>query len=135
MKKDKNKNKAELIAELDILRSQRRASIMAPVLNNAIMWTGIVAVVFMAHLSIKALAGETTDANIVVDFMASATFSMTISVSFGAFGTIYGLRQRSLRRSTTGRQEGRIRELEELIDSKRSSSGLQKDGRTNPKDT
>ena len=130
----KKKTRAELEAELRLLKSQRAAAAWASVLNSLIKWTGATAIAYCGYLSIDTLAGKTTAADIGVELLANIRLSEVFAYLFGVGAVGYGLAQRQLRRSTVERLQGRVRTLEQVRDSGRTSSGLTPRGDTHPKD-
>jgi len=133
-KMSNKKSRAELAAENKILRRSQGVGSLAIVANNLIKWGGLVAISYFIYLSIDSLAGETTAADIGIGLLADIKLSDAAAWVFGGSGTVYGLRQRTLRRSTIERLQARIKELEKAIDPKRTSSGLTTRGETHPMD-
>lgn len=107
---------------------------LASVLNGMFKWGGIAAACGFLYLSIDTLAGQTTNADIGVRLLADVKLSEVFAYIFGSGAVAYGWRQRSLRKSTIERLQGRIRSLESILDPDRSSSGLTTRGDTPPKD-
>lgn len=130
----KKPSRADLEAELRVMRRQRNGGAVASVLNNLIRWAGVVAIAGFAYLSIESLAGETTNADIGIRFAGNIKLSEVFAFLFGGGGVAYGLRQRTLRKSTIDRLQERIRRLEENKDPSRTSSGLTTKGDTHPND-
>lgn len=87
-----------------------------------------------ARDAVIALAGKTTNANVLLEFFGH--LEVTVAIAWGAAATaaIWGYRERSLRRSTTKRLSTQIEDLELLVDPGRTSSNLSRTGQTNPKD-
>lgn len=95
------------------------------------------ALVLIAHEGAEVLieyAGKQTSADIAMSFFGDLKVSITLSLIVGIFGGAYGLLQRKLRKDTVERLQGRIQELESVIDSRRSSSKLTKRGETRVED-
>ncbi len=128
------KTKKDLEIELKILKAQRFSESLAYILNNAFKWISLTSIPFFTYLSIKELAGNTTFANIAVNFLANWSVSITFSVATGVAGVVYGARQRKLRKDSVERLQDRIKYLEEFIDKNRSSSNLTPQGNTRPED-
>ena len=126
--------RAELEAENKFLKRHRNSRSVASIINNLIRWGGVVGVSYFIFLSIEALAGETTAADIGINLLADVRLSEVFAVLFGGGGVIYGIRQRSLRRSAVERLQGRVKKLEKQEDPGRTSSGLTPRGDTHPKD-
>ena len=134
MAKKKNPTREELIAENSLLKRQRNVHPIASVLNNLVRWGGLVLISYFIYLSVDALSGQKTVADIGVRFFGEISISTAVAWIFGIGGAGYGLRQRSLRRETTEKLQGRIKHLEKHYDPGRSSSGLTERGETHPKD-
>lgn len=82
----------------------------------------------------RELAGRNTEASIVFEMLNSVNLSVSISWVFGVCGVACAVAERNLRKQAIQRYYERVRALEELIDSKRTSSNLARGGQTNPKD-
>lgn len=117
-----------------MLRQLRASEGWVSVLNNLIKWGGLFGISFCAYLSVTALAGTTTAADIGIKFLADVRVSEAVAWIFGGSGVAYGLRQRKLRRDTVERIQPRVEGLEKQIDPGRSSSKLTKRGETPPED-
>jgi hypothetical protein len=130
----KKKTLADYKAENRILRRTHISVSIASVINTLIRWAGIVGIVYCIYLSINALAGRQTIANIAVNFLGSLTVSKSVAYILGGGGVIYGVAERKLRQRTIKRLQGRIQQLETARDPKRTSSRLTERGETNPSD-
>lgn len=120
--------------ELDYELRARQTDRYAAVAETAVRAFALVAVFGFIYLTANTLAGKVTWAQIGVNLLAQATVSETVAWIFGLCGTLYGLRQKKLRRDTIQTQSGRIIELEQRLDPKRSSSKLSERGTTRPED-
>ncbi len=129
-----SKTNAELRAENRLLRGANSANAIASVLITAIKWVGLIAIARYGYLSIAALAGKKTLADIGVSFLSDVRISEAFAWTAGVGGMGYGLQQRRLRHRTIERMGGRISDLERQHDPKRSSSSLTRRGATNPLD-
>ncbi len=127
-------SRAALEAEIRFLRQGQNSRTVASIANNLIRWAGLGVIAYFAYRSIDALAGKETTANVMVNFLASIKANQWAAWIAGGGGTIYGLRQRSLRRKTIARLQKRNTDLESKIDPNRTSSGLTERGETDPKD-
>lgn len=87
-----------------------------------------------AYLSINALAGHHTAADIVVKFLGNISVSNGLAYALGGSGLGYGALQHWLKKTTVKSLEGRIHQLEGTIDPNRTSSQLTTQGETNPED-
>lgn len=130
----RKKSVPELQAENRVLRRFRFTEGVASVLNRAIAWVGIVLLARYGYLTVAALAGKTTAADIGIKVLGDVRVSEVLAWLFGGGGIAYGLGQRKLRRDTIERQAERVRSLEEKVDPRRSSSKLTKRGTTRPED-
>lgn len=130
----KQKTAAELRAENRLLRQMRTSEGIVSVFNNLIRWGGVVAISYFTYLSITALAGEQTAADIGIKFLADVRVSEALAWVLGGSGVAYGLRQRKLRRDTVERITARVERFEKELDPSRSSSELTTRGETRPED-
>ncbi len=130
----RNKSKGQLEAELKVLRKARFSEGTVSVILSFIRWGAIVLIVRYAYLSIEALSGKTTLADIVVQFLSGVKVSVAIAWTFGIGGLAYGWKQRKLRRDTVERLQKRIQALESKVDLNRTSSQLTPRGDTRPED-
>lgn len=129
-----NKSRNQLESELQLIKNQRRADNITTVINNLIKWAGLVAIFYIAYLSIVALSGKYTVADIGINILANVTISQALAWIFGTGGILYGVRQRLLRRKNVERLQQRIKDLEKGYDPRRTSSGLTTRGDTHPGD-
>lgn len=128
------KTRAELEAELRLLRRSRSGDGVVSVINNAIKFGSIVAVFYIIFLMVDALAGKTTDGNIIIEFVSKFEVNKWLAYILGGGGVTYGLAQKRLRRNTVQRVQPRVQKLEKKIDKRRSSSNLTARGETQPED-
>jgi hypothetical protein len=84
--------------------------------------------------SVRELAGRETKSNIAVEFINHVEVSITLAWMWAAGATLYGLKERQLRKRTIKHMQQHKRALEDSIDPKRSSSELDEDGSNNPGD-
>ncbi len=119
---------------LSITRINAITNFLTAVSVNAIRWGSICAIAYFAYLSVDALAGKATFAKIAVEFLANITVKHTVAYSFGIFGTIYGWRQRHLRKKRIAQLAQQNERLEKLIDKHRTSSKLPPTGNTREED-
>lgn len=128
------KSKTQLEAELKVLRSVKTSEGITHVLLALIRWGGILGIARYAYLSIRALAGKNTGADIGVQFFANIDVSIAIAWGVAGGCILYGARQRKLRKDTVERLMGRIQTLEGQLDPNRTSSKLTLRGDTRPED-
>ena len=128
------KSKMQLETELRLLRQSKASEGIVQVVTSAIRWGAIVLIVRYGYLSIEALSGQQTLADIGVNFLTHIKVSVAVAWSVAAGGVLYGMKQRKLRRDTVERLQKRNQELESRIDPNRSSSELTSRGDTRPED-
>jgi hypothetical protein len=119
------KTRAELQAENRLLRRNSTIEAVAGLLSHFLTVSGFVVVAYFFNESIHALAGQKTDANIAVRFLANVQVSEVLAWVLGGAGLSYGVLQKRLREKTASRQGKRLRELESEIDPARSSSEIE----------
>ena len=134
MRLAKPKTRIQIEAELRALRGSRAAEGWVLIVTSAIRWGAIVLLARYGYLSIEALAGQTTMADIGVGFFGKIEVSIAVSWALAAGGVVYGLKQRKLRRDTVEKLHVRIKSLEISLDRKRSSSELTPRGDTKAED-
>ncbi len=130
----KKKSRTELEEENNFLRRARSSSAFASVANNLIRWGGLVVIFYWVYRSVAVLAGNTTVTSIGLGVFSDVKLSDLFGYLFGGSGVAYGLAQKRLRRRKVHHLQRRIKDLESLLDPKRSSSGLTTHGDTHPKD-
>ncbi len=101
-------------------------------IRYAIKYFSIAISIYFIGQALQPFAGQETFINIFISFLADVKFAVAITLSGAACA--WAIVERSLRRRKTDKLQGRIIELESLIDPDRSSSGLMTNGTTNPKD-
>ena len=131
----RQKSKAELQAEIRLLKKYSVAEAVSSVLQTIARWTGGVLIAYFGFRTVQALAGQVTLAHIGLRFLADLKVSEAVAWLFGGSGLVLAARQRKLRRDTVERLERRIRELENAIDPRRTSSRLTPRGETRPEDS
>ncbi len=128
------KSRAALEAENKLLRKYKVSESIANVMNTVIKWSALVWIVKYGYLSILALAGQITKADLGVNLLANEAFAKVVAVIFAFGGIGYGLNERRLRKNTVEGLSSRVQELEGMVDESRSSSQLTPRGDTHPKD-
>jgi len=118
----RNKSKAELEAENRFLRKGDRVVSFTAIFTQLVKTGGLVAIAYMGYLSIAALSGKSTKANILVSLLGDMRSSQTLSWVLTAGSVSYGAAQAKLRKRAEKRLGDRVKELEQVIDSGRSSS-------------
>lgn len=129
-----NKSKAQLEAELKLLKRAKLGDQIAGSIRSLMAWGGAVLIARYGYLSIEALAGLSTDAKIGVSFLGDFRISETLAWLLGGSGAYYGWRQRGLRKSTVEQMTAHNRKLEARLDRSRSSSNLTPQGNTREED-
>lgn len=125
---------AALKAENRVIRRNHIATSIASIVNRAIPWAVILGIARYFYLSIGALAGKETSANILLKFLANIAISQYLAYALAGGGILYGWRQRSLRQKTVVHLQSRNQKLEAARDPQRSSSLLTERGETHPRD-
>lgn len=103
-------------------------------IRSAVRWLGITGIGFAIAYALTGMAGKQTNV------MLSAVFSVAADVKFVATLTLAGAAcawaaaERYMRVTAVKRLTDRNKDLETQIDPERSSSGLTRDGKTNPRD-
>jgi hypothetical protein len=110
--------------ELEALRIQQWAKLLALAIRFGVLGF----IVYCAGDALKALAGQTTVAQIAVKMLANQGFSSALAWLFGIGGIGYGYRERRLRHRDTKRLADRVRDYEVAIDLGRRSSRLRSQG-------
>lgn len=128
------KSKAQLEAELRVLKRSRTAEGIISTIQATIKYGAIVWISYYAYLSISDLAGKRTFADIGLNFLANFKVTVVLAWIVGIVGIVYGKAQNKLRKDTVERLQSRIALLEGKIDPSRSSSKLTTRGETNPED-
>lgn len=93
------------------------------------LWIGVA---YFAYLSVNALAGEATLVDVSLLYTKKASSLWWAGLAGAA--VMWALVERKLRRRKSRSMGDHIKQLENMIDSRRSSSGLRPDGTTNPED-
>jgi hypothetical protein len=100
--------------------------------RTVIRWAGLCMLMYLFMAGLAPLAGKET----VVSFALSilADFKFALSVALAGAATAWALVERKLRQRKTEYFQDRIRRLETQVDPRRSTSGLTREGKTNPND-
>jgi len=154
----KNKTKAELNAEVRLLKAHGFGNNVTKVFRDFIMYGSFLGIAYFTYLSIDTLAGRNTTADIKVKAEGALSLNpeqskskvtkeaskavptkyiaaFSLAILFGIGGIVYGRKQATLRKDVIERYHPPIQEAEKIIDSKRSSSQLTYRGNTRPEDT
>ena len=136
----KTKSKAELEAEINILRTGHIASSITKILTTTIKFGCFVLIASYVRDCVVSFAGESTigqfefNTNLIANLTSNNSFVALAGLIFGSSGITYGIAQRYLKRKTVSHLSRRKEKLEKLIDSGRHSSRLTKKGTTRPED-
>lgn len=128
------KTAAELRGENRILRRMRITEGIASIVIAAIKWGSVVFVFRYISIMVVALAGHTTAADIGIKFLTKFGVSDALAWALGIGSAGYGIAQNRLRKDTVERLQGRIQDLEQQRDPRRTSSRLTPRGDTRPED-
>lgn len=128
------KSRQELEVELLVMKKARFSEGVVQIVLSLIRWGSIVLISRYGYLAVQSLSGQTTLADIGINFLANVRVSVAIAWGAGAGGIVYGLNQKKLRKDAIERFHGRIKELETIIDKNRSTSSLTARGDTKPED-
>jgi hypothetical protein len=107
---------------------------LTSIFNNLIKWGSICFVVWCFYLSISALAGKTTLANILIKVLSNLSINNALCLLLAGGGVAYGLGERKVRQKAIQHIQPRNQELEKKLDPNRTSSELTPRGETNPRD-
>ena len=134
------KSKAELKAQIQILKARVQSNTLARSIEALAKWGGISAISCFSYKAIEALAGKGTwaDSNLMVDgcsidckwALTAGGILTLIGVICAIIGLVYGSWQKRLKGDLIKEKAARITELERLLDGRRSSSGLSSTGQT-----
>jgi hypothetical protein len=85
---------------------------------------------------LQVLAGQDTKLSIAVSlvFSALADIKFAAALTMAGSTTAWAIMERTLRHRKVDSMQGRIRQLEQMIDPNRTSSGLTTQGKTHPRD-
>jgi hypothetical protein len=121
-------------AEYDERLAFKKIDAVVSLIGMTLKFAAIVLCIRYGYLSVVALAGKSTFADVGFRILGNLKISEGISYIFGTGGVVYGVGQRQLRRRNIERIVPLKNRLEEILDSKRTSSGLTPKGTTRPED-
>lgn len=128
------RSREQLEAELRVLRNRRLSDGWASVANNVVRWGGILGIVYYTAQAVQSLAGQQTAAALILQWPTEYKVHVAIPWITAVAFVAYGLLQRYLKNRTVRELHQYIKELEQRVDPKRSSSGLTSTGETRPED-
>ena len=120
--------------DLAFRRFVKRWDSVATIVQSLFRYGAVVLPFYFMFKVAEVLAGKATLADIALKLIGSLSITSTVGYAVGVVGTIYGLRERKLRRDKTEYLQERIQKLEKQWDPKRSTSRLTTRGTTNPLD-
>jgi hypothetical protein len=106
----------------------------ARVLQTLIKWGALTGIAFFSYKAVGSLSGKTTLASIVVSLLGDLRINQWIAYALAVGGCGWALGERNLRRKRVAELTGRTKELEMIVDKKRSSSSLPVSGKTRQDD-
>ena len=112
----------------------RKLDLIGAALQTAIPWGSLVFLAWLVSNALESLAGQETIADIGINVLGNVGINDGLAYALAAGTIFYGNRERRLRREVTARLTARTTELEERLDSGRSSSGITTHGTTRPGD-
>lgn len=140
MKKQKI-SREKLEADLKYLKKGKIAESVTSTISNIAKWLGIFGISIYVYKSLAVLSGKDTNANLNFAAILTTPEAPLIPWAIAILGLIalissmiYGVSQKKLRQDNIAQLEGRIKDLEKMLDSKRTSSGLTQRGQTRPED-
>lgn len=110
------------------------ANAITVIFTNAIKYGSFVGVSYFLYLSVVALAGKTTMANVVLNLLTQAKIDQKVSWGVTLLAVAYGIGQRRLRKRKVAELAGRVIMLETSIDPRRTSSHILPSGQTRRED-
>lgn len=120
--------------ELAYHLSFKRLDALVVFCREAFKWGAIVILGRYGYLSIAALSGHQTFADIAVGFLGNLKISDGIAYLLAGGGVAYGVGQRQMRRRHIKRNVENKNELERILHPGRTSSNLTDTGTTRPGD-
>jgi len=103
-------------------------------LRTGLICGTIVCVAYFIYHSVEVVAGKQTMFTATIKGILSANVNRYLYLLAIALLGVWGWNERRMRRNFVSRNHGRTKKLEEIIDSKRSSSGLTVKGDSPEKD-
>ncbi len=101
-------------------------------LRTIVRAVAVVSAVYVAKDLLIGIAGTETALALKLSLLGDVKFAVSITTALGA--SFWAFAERWLRHREVNQMQGRIIELETIVDQKRSSSGLTAKGTTNPRD-
>ncbi len=104
------------------------------IVHTLIKYGAILGIAAFCYLSLNALAGRYTLAQIRIATMADFRISELLAYAFGIGGITYGRKQKKLRTDVISRYASARAEQEKALNPQRGSSELMPGGQTRPED-
>jgi Flp pilus assembly protein protease CpaA len=104
--------------------------------RTLIRCTTVIVIFYFGFRALEVLAGQDTKLSVALSlvFTALADIKFAAAITLAGGTTAWAVMERSLRLRKVDNMQGRVKELEQMIDPSRSSSGLTTRGTTNPQD-
>jgi hypothetical protein len=134
MAKSGPKSLKEKDQDLNFRRYSKALESLTSLGSMLIRYGSVVCCFYFMYRTASVLAGRTTVADIGLKMLGSLSITSAVGYALGTAGTIYGLRERKLRRDKTEYLQDRVQKYEKRLDPKRTSSRLTPRGTTNPQD-
>lgn len=107
---------------------------ISKVINQGILWVGIVFCVYFIANGLAAYAGKTSSANMFFSVITDLRANEWFGLLFGGGGVGYGLLQRNAKKKVIREKSERINLLERQIDTGKQTSALTPEGESNRDD-
>lgn len=114
--------------DVAIVRINQRYRTVRTLIKGAV----IVGCFYLLAQALAPFAGKATVVSLALEILADVKFALTLTLAGTA--AAWAVVERYLRQRKTEYLQDRIKDLETKIDPNRSSSGLQRSGKTNPRD-
>jgi len=102
--------------------------------RTGIRTLAVIVIAWFSKQAIGDLAGHDTSVIVSAALSVVGNLKVALSMTLAGSAAVWAIVERSLRRRKTEALQGRIIELEQGLDPRRSSSGLTPTGKTNPRD-
>ena len=119
---------------LEKLRIQRRYDLFSLFVGRGLKWGFWVFLAWQARLTLTAFAGRATATSLIMALGANVSIAVVASWTATIMFAVWVFFERRLRKGTAERLTMRIKELELVLDRRRSSSLLTTRGDTRPED-
>ena len=110
------------------------ADTVARIITAAFKWGALIGISYFGYRSIASLSGQITLANFAVQFLGNIKITHWLYLFLTGGGGTWAICERRLRLKKTAELGDRIKNLEKMLDGKRSSSMLPPTGTTRADD-